>query len=152
MASEARNGSKTAKHSESLQRSKKNCKSIINFLIIRSIDWLEKCKCGEVEVPSYLPMLMPASSSLSVIPTLRDGQLVNLPVVLLVEDDVIVVPARVKTPVRISGQSGTFERGDLIDEDEDLDENIKEVGVEHCNVKSWKRFRVEENAIEAILR
>ena len=97
-------------------------------------------------------MLMPASSSLSVIPTLRDGQLVNLPVVLLVEDDVIVVPARVKTPVRISGQSGTFEKGDLIDEDEDLDENIKEVGVEHCNVKSWKRFRVEENAIEAILR
>ncbi|XP_065826149.1 transmembrane protein 94-like [Oscarella lobularis] len=121
-------------------------------IVNRCKDWLEKCKCGEVEVPSYLPMLMPASSSLSVIPTLRDGQLVNLPVVLLVEDDVIVVPARVKTPVRISGQSGTFERGDLIDEDEDLDENIKEVGVEHCNVKSWKRFRVEENAIEAILR
>eukprot|EP00118_Oscarella_pearsei_P027969 m.1516 g.1516 ORF g.1516 m.1516 type:complete len:1254 (+) comp7013_c0_seq1:20-3781(+) len=140
------------------------CVTLANFVLAVREEWLRKTEitrklqniiyhCNELlsmsHVPLYLPLLLPASSSMSLIPAIRDGRLVNLPVVLLVEGDVIVLPVKVKAPAKIVRRNQVFGKGDMVEDDFD---NERSTNVQHCDVKAWRRFRVEENVVEDVLK
>ncbi|XP_062508635.1 transmembrane protein 94-like isoform X2 [Corticium candelabrum] len=101
---------------------------------------------------------MPSCSSLSFIPTFRDGRLVNLPVCLLVEDDEVLMPPGTQVPVNMSQIDGgdgdglvELNRGDIYSPVSDKEAKESEV-IEHSHIASWSRFQVKESAVSHIVR